>query len=341
MVYISTGVAVCGSYQFGACAGYTSPTQTSITSELDLSTAEFSLFGSILTFGAMFGAITSGPISDSVCRIWAMRVYAACCIAGWLAIYFSKSYMLLDIGRTVGGYGMGAFSFVVPVYNAEIAPANIRGALTTINQIGIEEIKQHSKASIYDLLQKKYLCSVIIGVGLMVLQRFGGINGICYYASNIFETAGFSSKIGTIIYSLLQVLVPSIGATLIDKAGRKPLLLISVTGSALGCLLTATAFYLKLYISSYSVGIGPVPWTIMSEIFPINVKGIAGSLATHVNWLGAWVVSYTFNFLMEWNSYGTFLLFGVINALGIIFVINVMPETNGRTLEQIQHAVKG
>ncbi|XP_057535076.1 sugar transporter ERD6-like 7 isoform X2 [Amaranthus tricolor] len=245
MVYISTGVAVCGSYQFGACAGYTSPTQTSITSELDLSTAEFSLFGSILTFGAMFGAITSGPISDSVCRIWAMRVYAACCIAGWLAIYFSKSYMLLDIGRTVGGYGMGAFSFVVPVYNAEIAPANIRGALTTINQIGIEEIKQHSKASIYDLLQKKYLCSVIIGVGLMVLQRFGGINGICYYASNIFETAGFSSKIGTIIYSLLQVLVPSIGATLIDKAGRKPLLL-CMNPQSQG-ILAATVIHIILF----------------------------------------------------------------------------------------------
>ncbi|CAO2839681.1 unnamed protein product [Amaranthus hypochondriacus] len=437
MVYISTCVAVCGSYQFGACAGYSSPTQSSITSELHLSTAQFSLFGSILTFGAMFGAITSGPIADSLGRKWAMRVYVGCCIAGWLAIYFSKSSVLLDIGRTIGGYGMGAFSLVVPVYIAEIAPVNIRGALTTLNQVMIstgiavafliglviswralalaglipcaimllglffipesprwlakrghqeefkaalqklwgcdadvtleaaaiqsciEELKQHPKASIFDLFQKKYVHCVTIGVGLMVLQQIGGINGICFYASNIFETAGFSPKIGTIVYGLIQVLIPSIGATLIDKTGRKPLLLVSAIGSALGCMLTAIAFYRKVhhehtnatgilaatgilvYIAFYSVGIGPVPWVVMSEIFPINVKGVAGSLATLVNWFGAWAVSYTFNFLMEWSSYGTFFLFGVSNALGIIFVIKVVPETNGRTLEQIQLTIKG
>lgn len=437
IVYLSTCVAVCGSYQFGAYAGYSSPTQSAITTELGLSTAEFSLFGSVLTFGAMFGAITSGPIADFIGRKWAMKVYAGFCVAGWLDIYFSKGPLVLDIGRIAGGYGMGAFSYVVPVYIAEIAPVNIRGALTTINQVMIstgvsvafvmgiviswrslaltglipcaimllglflipesprwlarrgdqdefkaalqklrgqdanityeaaeiqsyvEELKQQPKASIFDLFQKKYLRSVIVGVGLMVLQQFGGINGICFYASNIFETAGFSPRTGTITYALLQVVITSIGASLIDKAGRKPLQLVSATGSALGCLLTAIAFYLKVqevstkaggilaatgilvYISFYSVGMGPVPWVVMSEIFPINVKGVAGSLATLVNWFGAWAVSYSFNFLMEWSSYGTFLILAAINALGIIFVVKMVPETNGRTLEEIQVALKG
>uniref|UniRef100_A0A7C9EF29 Major facilitator superfamily (MFS) profile domain-containing protein n=1 Tax=Opuntia streptacantha TaxID=393608 RepID=A0A7C9EF29_OPUST len=152
------------------------------------------------------------------------------------------------------------------------------------------------------------------------------------------------------------VLITAIGATLIDKTGRKPLLLVSAAGLVLGCVLAAFAFYLKdhhidkaaaffavagilVYISSFSAGMGAIPWVIMSEIFPINVKGVAGSLATLVNWFGAWAISYTFNFLMQWSSYGTFILYATVNALAIIFVIKVVPETKGRTLEQIQAAI--
>ncbi|KNA16175.1 hypothetical protein SOVF_091490 isoform A [Spinacia oleracea] len=432
MVYLSTFVVVCGSYEFGACAGYSSPTQSAITAELGLSTAQFSLFGSILTFGAMIGAITSGPIADFIGRKWAMRVYSAFCVGGWFSIYFAKGSLALDIGRLAGGYGMGAFSYVVPVYIAEIAPVNLRGALTTLNQVMIctgvsvafiigivlswrtlaltglipcavlllglffipesprwlakigsqkefeaalqklrgkdaditheaaeiqdyiEELEKLPKANMFDLFQKRYLRSVTIGVGLMVCQQFGGINGICFYVSNIFETAGFSPSIGTIIYALLQVVITLIGATLIDRVGRKPMLLVSAAGLVVGCLLTAIAFYLKahelsekaaailavtgilVYISAFSAGMGAVPWVVMSEIFPINVKGVAGSLATLVNWFGAWSISYTFNFLMEWSSWGTFILYAAINAAAIVFIVMVVPETKGRTLEQIQ-----
>lgn len=435
MVYLSTFVAVCGSYEFGACAGYSSPTQSGITAEFGLSTAEFSLFGSILTFGAMIGAITSGPIADICGRKWAMRVYSAFCVGGWCSIYFAKGSLALDFGRLAGGYGMGAFSYVVPVYIAEIAPVNLRGALTTLNQVMIctgvsvafiigvvlswralaltglvpcavlllglifipesprwlakrgaqmefkaalqklrgkdiditheadeiqnyiKELEQLPKANMFDLFQKRYLRSVTIGVGLMVFQQFGGINGICFYVSNIFEMAGFSPSLGTIIYALLQVVITTIGATLVDKAGRKPLLLVSAIGLVVGCVLTAIAFYLKahelsekpaailavtgilVYISAFSAGMGAVPWVIMSEIFPINVKGVAGSLATLVNWFGAWAISYTFNFLMEWSSCGTFILYAAVNAVAIVFIVVVVPETKGRTLEQIQAAI--
>ncbi|XP_048504577.1 sugar transporter ERD6-like 7 isoform X2 [Beta vulgaris subsp. vulgaris] len=412
MVYLSTFVAVCGSYEFGACAGYSSPTQSAITAELGLSTAQYALFGSILTVGAMIGAITSGPIADFIGR--------------------KGGSLALDIGRLAGGYGMGAFSYVVPVYIAEIAPVHLRGALTTLNQVMIcagvsvafiigivlpwralaltglipcvilllglffipesprwlakkgarkefeaalqklrgsdadinheaaeiqnyiEELEQLPKASMFDLFQTRYLRSVTIAVGLMVFQQFGGINGICFYVSNIFEMAGFSPSVGTVIYALLQVVITTMGATLIDKAGRKPLLLVSAVGLVIGCILTAIAFYFKahelsekaapilaitgilVYISAFSVGMGAVPWVVMSEIFPINVKGVAGSLATLVNWFGAWAISYTFNFLMEWSSSGTFIIYAVINAAAIIFVVMVVPETKGRSLEQIQ-----
>ncbi|KAK3415690.1 hypothetical protein EUGRSUZ_H01571 [Eucalyptus grandis] len=438
MVYFTTFIAVCGSYEFGTCAGYSSPTQDAIVEELGLSTAEYSVFGSILTFGAMIGAITGGPIADFVGRKWTMRIASALCVAGWLAIYFAEGELALDIGRLATGYGMGVFSYVVPIFIAEITPKNLRGALTAVNQLMIvagvsvsfiigtvlawrvlalivyaglipcavllfglffipesprwlaktghkkefeaalqklrgkdadiskeaaeiqdyiETLQLLPKASILDLFRRRYLSSVIIGVGLMVVQQFGGINGVCFYTSNIFEEAGFSSSVGTITYAILQVIVTAIGAALVDRAGRKPLLLISGTGLVLGCIVTALSFFLKvhdlaadavpilavtgilLYIAAFSAGMGAVPWVVMSEIFPINIKGVAGGFATLVNWFGAWAVSYTFNYLMSWSSYGTFLLYAVINAAGMVFVITVVPETKGRSLEQIQTAI--
>ncbi|PHU22194.1 Sugar transporter ERD6-like 16 [Capsicum chinense] len=113
MVYLSTFIAVCGSFTFGSCAGYSSPTQSAIREDLNLSIAEFSLFGSILTFGAMIGAITSGPIADYIGRKGAMRMSSAFCVAGWLAIYYAQGALSLDIGRLATGYGMGVFSYVV------------------------------------------------------------------------------------------------------------------------------------------------------------------------------------------------------------------------------------
>ncbi|KAF5820500.1 putative major facilitator, sugar transporter, major facilitator superfamily [Helianthus annuus] len=435
MVYLSTFVAVCGSFSFGTGVGYSSPSEAGIKKDLNLTIAQYSLFGSILTFGAMIGAVASGPMADFFGRKGAMRISSIFCIGGWLAIYLAQGPVPLDTGRLATGYGMGVFSYVVPVFIAEIAPKQLRGLLTAANQLLIiagvsvsfvigtllhwrtmalaglipcvvllvglslipesprwlakigkqaefdfalrklrgtdvdvseeaAEIKDYietldklPKARLFDLFQTRYLKSVIIGVGLMIFQQFGGINGICFYASSIFASAGFAADIGTITYAVLQVVVTTLNALFIDKAGRKPLLLVSVTGMALGCLLAAASFYMKtyqialaaapalavtgilLYIAGFSLGMGAVPWVIMSEIFPINIKGTAGGLVTLVNWAGAWAVSYTFNFLLTWSSYGTFLLYAAVNVACIVFVINLVPETKGKTLEEIQAAI--
>ncbi|CAN0892686.1 Sugar transporter ERD6-like 7 [Linum grandiflorum] len=437
MVYFSTFVAICGAYEFGCCVGFSSPTQDAIRRDLSLSLAEYSVFGSILTFGAMIGAATSGPLADLLGRKGAMRLSSAFCAAGWLAIYFAKGAVALDIGRLATGFGMGVFSYVVPVFISEIAPKNLRGALATLNQVMIcggasasfilgtfltwrvlaltglvpcavlliglmfmpesprwlaktgnekdfvlalqklrgkdadiseeaDEIKEYielldrlPQVKLLDLFNRRYLKSVIIGVGLMVVQQFGGINGVCFYVSNIFKSAGFSPSVGTIIYAIIQIVVTLAITQVIDRAGRKPLLLVSGSGLVLACLIIGLSFYLKvnelalhivpmlavtgllLYVGSFSAGMGAVPWVIMSEIFPINIKGTAGGMATLVNWFGAWAVSYTYNFLMSWSSYGTFLLYAAVNALSIVFVIKLVPETKGRTLEQIQAAING
>lgn len=215
----------------------------------------------------------------------------------------------------------------------------------------------HTEDGILSLFQWKYAYSLIVGVGLMVFQEFGGLNGFAFYTSTIFLSAGFSSKIGTIAAAIVQILATIMGVILIDKCGRRPLLLISAAGTCLGCFLTGFGFILQdlqsgkeliailvligvlVYWAFFELGMGGIPWIIMSEIFPINIKGSAGSLVTLVSWIGSWVVSYTFIFLYEWSSAGTFFIYSAICGVGFLFIVKVVPETKSRTLEEIQASI--
>ncbi|XP_010941736.1 sugar transporter ERD6-like 16 isoform X3 [Elaeis guineensis] len=433
MVLVSTAVSVCGSFEFGVCVGYSAPTQSEIRQDLGLSLSEYSVFGSIVTIGAMIGAVTSGRISDFSGRKGAMRMSAIVCIIGWLGIYFAEGAFSLDLGRILTGYGTGVFSYVVPVFIAEIAPKQLRGGLTTINQLLIcgglslcyiigtlvtwrtlvlvglvpcfvilvglyfipesprwlakvgrdresevalqslrgkdadisqeaadiqeyvETLRSLPETRILELFQRTYIRSVIVGVGLMAFQQFGGVNGITFYATEIFVSAGFASgNLGTILLGSIQVPITTMGAFLMDKSGRRPLLMVSASGTCLSAFTIAISFYLKDkgiymdwvpllaltgilgFLGSFSIGMGAIPWVIMSEIFPINIKGVAGSLVTLVNWFASWAVSYAFNFLVSWSSSGTFFVFAAFCATSVVFVAKVVPETKGRTLEEIQ-----
>nr|XP_023925772.1 sugar transporter ERD6-like 5 isoform X2 [Quercus suber] len=218
----------------------------------------------------------------------------------------------------------------------------------------IENLRWISEDGVLHLFQGKYAYSVMVAVGLMAFQEFGGLNGFSFYTSSIFELAGFSSNIGIIAAAVAQILMTTLGVLLIDKCGRRPLLMISTAGTCLGCVLTGFSFFLQdlhigkevipilvligvlVYLGSFELGMGGIPWIIMSEIFPINIKSSAGSLVTLVNWMCSWVVSYAFNYLFEWSSAGTFFIFAVICGMGIIFINKLIPETKGRTLEEIQ-----
>ncbi|XP_058106153.1 sugar transporter ERD6-like 6 isoform X3 [Magnolia sinica] len=210
-----------------------------------------------------------------------------------------------------------------------------------------------------DIKQRRYLFPLLVGIGLLILQQLGGINGIIFYTSNIFKAAGIlSSNVATFGVGAIQVVVTVITTYLVDKAGRRLLLIVSSSGMTLSLLFVAVAFYLEDFISedarvhsllslvslvgipafivSYSLGMGALPWVIMSETLPMNMKGLVGSTATFVNWFTSWVITMTADLLLNWSSGGVFTLYTAMNAFAILFVILWVPETKGRTLEEIQ-----
>ncbi|PPS17870.1 hypothetical protein GOBAR_AA02676 [Gossypium barbadense] len=189
-----------------------------------------------------------------------------------------------------------------------------------------------------DLKERRYWFPLMVGIGLLMLQQLCGINGVLFYSSTIFEAAGVkSSNAATFGVGAIQV---------------------SSFGMTLSLLVVAASFFLKDVVSSdssvysimgilsvvgvvamvvtFSLGMGAIPWIIMSEILPINIKGLAGSIATLSNWFFAWVVTMTANLLLDWSSGGTFTIYMMVSAFTIVFVTLWVPETKGRTLEEIQ-----
>ncbi|OMO99021.1 General substrate transporter [Corchorus olitorius] len=360
MVFLSTFVAIMGSFEFGSSNGFTSPTQQAIMEEFGMSSSQVPIFiaeitpthlrGALLTVHQVF--IATGLLVSYI--IGALVTWRTLALTGMIpcAIMIIGLNFIPESPRWLAMVG----------YRNEFHDAlqMLRGDNADVSEEEAEiqeslAILQHlPKATVMDLFLKRNLGLVIIGVGLMVFQQFCGYNGIVFYSNQIFTSAGVPPNVGSILYACLQIIVLALGALIIDKAGRRPLLMVSAGGMLLGSMLTGTSFYLKEHaiasdlapvftligimidMGSYCLGLGGIPWIVMSEIFPIHIKGIAGSLVTLASWGGSWVISYSFNFLMAWSSYGAFSLFATFCALAIVFVFKLVPETKGRTLEEIQ-----
>ncbi|XP_052202895.1 sugar transporter ERD6-like 6 [Diospyros lotus] len=214
-----------------------------------------------------------------------------------------------------------------------------------------------------DLKQRRYWYPLMVGIGLLVLQQLTGTNGVLFYSNTIFEAAGISSSsMATFGLGAVQVIATGVATWLVDKSGRRLLLIISSSGMTASLLLVAVSFFIKDFVShdsrlysilgiisvvgvvcmiiAFSLGMGPIPWIIMSEILPINIKGLAGSIATLANWFFSWVVTMTANLLLDWNSGGTFTIYMLMSAFTVAFATIWVPETKGRTLEEIQWSLR-
>ena len=221
-----------------------------------------------------------------------------------------------------------------------------------------EEIKAETGGGLAVLKTPPLRMPLIIGVGLAILQQVTGINTVIYYAPTIFQAAGFHSAstsiAATASVGAVNLIVTIIAAFLVDRLGRRPLLLISLAGMVLGLVLLGLAFLfshgtttsflgtltvisLMIYIAAFAIGMGPVFWLLISEIYPLNVRGTAMSLATVANWAANFLIAVTFlSFVKVLTEGGTFLMYAVVGVLAWIFAFRLVPETKGKTLEQIQ-----
>jgi SP family galactose:H+ symporter-like MFS transporter len=207
-----------------------------------------------------------------------------------------------------------------------------------------------------DLLHPLLRMALIVGVGLAVFQQITGINTVIYYAPTIFEFAGFKTA-GFSILATAGVGVVNVGFTvlairLMDRVGRRPLLLIGVAGQIVGLAILGVAFQLHqlatvigylaiislaIYVGSFAIGLGPVFWLMISEIYPLRVRGAAMSIATFANWGLNLVVAVTFLTLVgALGRPDTFWLYAVIGLGAWLFIYRLVPETRGRSLEEIE-----
>lgn len=187
-----------------------------------------------------------------------------------------------------------------------------------------------------------------------------GINTVIYYAPTIFELAGFAKGTASIFASLgvgaANVVMTVAAVFLLDRVGRRPLLIVSQVGMALGLAALAAGFALRgtpwvgaitsvslvAYVAFFAVGLGPVFWLLISEIYPTRVRGLAMSVATVANWVANLGVALTFPVLVSWaGESATFAAYAVLTVASLVFTWRLVPETRGRTLEQIEDLFQG
>lgn len=193
----------------------------------------------------------------------------------------------------------------------------------------------------------------IIAILLQALQQLIGINAVIYYSTTIFDIvfhSGDMSKYMTIVTSVIGLLATLLSMVLIERAGRRTLLYVSGAGACIfsilliigyvynvGVLLVVSVF---AFVFSFSVGMGPIPWMVVSEITPLNASSSVGALATCVNWIMNFLIGQLFPIIFARIQGYSFAIFGVIGLFIVLFVYFFVPETKGRSLEDVVNKLR-
>ncbi|APY10826.1 D-xylose transporter XylE [Seonamhaeicola sp. S2-3] len=244
-------------------------------------------------------------------------------------------------------------------------PEKALQVLTKVN--GIDEAKkilgeiQNTVVSHSGKLFSFGITVIIIGVLLSVFQQFVGINVVLYYAPEIFKSMGSGTDaalLQTIIVGSVNLIFTVLAIMTVDKYGRKPLMIIGAVGMAFAMFALGTSFFMEsvgigalifmlIYVASFAMSWGPVCWVLLSEIFPNKIRGKALAVAVAAQWISNYLVSWTFpmldknTYLLETFNHGfAYWIYGVMGVLAALLVWKFVPETKGKTLEEMENIWK-
>ncbi len=261
--------------------------------------------------------------------------------------FFLLMFFVPESPRWLVKYGRDdlARQILEKIGGREYAEAEVADIRATLSQ---EEI---ARVRFGDLLEPGVLRVVALGVALAVFQQWCGINVIFNYAQEVFQAAGYG--VSDILFAILvtgvvNLIFTFVAIATVDRFGRRPLMLFGAGGLAVIYSALATGYYLHSHglhmlllvvaaIGCYAMSLAPVTWVVISEIFPNRIRGAAMSVAVFSLWVGCTALTFTFPFLNSaLGPHGTFALYAVICVAGFLFIWGRLPETKGKSLEQIE-----
>ena len=433
-------VASLGGLLFGFDTGVISGALLFIKNDFVLSATMQGIVTSMVLVGAVGGAACGGTLTDRFGRKPIIIAMAGLFVVGSLLSAAAAEVWMLLAARLILGVAIGVASMLTPLYLSEMAPAEKRGAIVSLNQfcitlgillsylvdyafadvtgtwrwmlgIGVvpglllgggmaflpesprwlaaqgrmedagrvlrqvrgrndvgDELAglqqdvgaERNEGSLKALFAApKARLPLIVGIGLAVFQQITGINTVIYYAPSIFKEAGFASNsaaiLATVGIGIVNVLMTVVALLLLDQAGRRKLLLVGLAIMTVCLVALAAAFAigtsgigaitavaLAAYVGGFAIGLGPIFWLIIAEIFPLAYRGRGMSVASMANWGSNLIVALLFLDLIRLlTPAGTFGLFAILTVGAFVFAWKYVPETNGRSLEQIESDMAG
>lgn len=294
-------------------------------------------------------AIPQGASEELILQSWN-------CQMGWRWMFWAG---------TVPAVLFFLFSFFIPESPRFLAKTGRwREANSILQRIGGSAYAQQEQQEIAETLKgaetsfewkaltsKKIRPVLVLGMVLAIFQQWCGINVIFNYAEEIFTAAGYS--VGDMLFNIVitgavNLVFTFLAMRMVDSWGRRKLLLLGAIGLSVIYFLLGGSYFFKvqglailvlvmLAIATYAMTLAPVTWVVLSEIFPNKIRGAAMSVATTALWVACFVLTYTFPLLNQWlRASGTFWLYGLICLSGFLFILRRLPETKGKSLEEVE-----